>query len=157
MMGRGLVEPVDDIRSTNPPTNPELLDALARHFQQSDYDLKSLIKVIAMSNVYGLSSTPTETNVSDRLNYSRHYRHRLRAEVLLDAVADITETRIRLRHVVRSSRESSLDTSREFDVPRYLWSAQRESRSTLRTDTGFNGHASAAFNERAGRRSPHSQ
>lgn len=92
LMGRGLVDPVDDIRSTNPPTNPELLDALAKHFQVSDYDLKTLLKTIAISNVYSLSSIPTETNVMDRLNYSRHYRHRLRAEVLLDAVADITET-----------------------------------------------------------------
>ncbi len=92
LMGRGLVDPVDDIRSTNPPTNPELLDALAKHFQASDYDLKNLLKLIALSNVYSLSSAPTETNVADRLNYSRHYRHRLRAEVLLDAVADITET-----------------------------------------------------------------
>ena len=92
LMGRGLVEPVDDIRSTNPATNPELLDALAKHFQNSDYDLKDLLKTIALSSVYSLSSTPTDTNVADRLNYSRHYRHRLRAEVLLDAVADITET-----------------------------------------------------------------
>lgn len=92
LMGRGLVEPVDDIRSTNPPTNPELLDALAKHFQDSNYDLKNLLKTVALSNVYSLSSMPTDTNTADRLNYSRHYRHRLRAEVLLDAVADITET-----------------------------------------------------------------
>lgn len=92
LMGRGLVEPVDDIRSTNPPTNPELLDALAKHFQDNNYDLKNLLKTVALSNVYALSSIPNETNISDRLNYSRHYRHRLRAEVLLDAVADITET-----------------------------------------------------------------
>ncbi len=92
LMGRGLVDPVDDIRSTNPPTNPQLLDALAQHFQANEYDVKSVLKLIVLSNVYSLSSTPTESNVADRLNYSRHYRHRLRAEVLLDAVADITET-----------------------------------------------------------------
>lgn len=92
LMGRGLVDPVDDIRSTNPPTNPQLLDALAKYFQDNNYDVKKVLKLIAMSNVYSLSSSPTETNVADRLNYSRHYRHRLRAEVLLDAVADVTET-----------------------------------------------------------------
>ena len=92
LMGRGLVDPVDDIRSTNPPTNPQLLDALAKYFQDNNYDVKRVLKLIALSKVYSLSSTPTETNVADRLNYSRHYRHRLRAEVLLDAVADITET-----------------------------------------------------------------
>jgi hypothetical protein len=92
LMGRGLVEPIDDIRSTNPPTNPKLLEGLAKHFQDSNYDLKNLLKTITLSYVYSLSSLPTETNISDRLNYSRHYRHRLRAEVLLDALADITET-----------------------------------------------------------------
>jgi Protein of unknown function (DUF1549)/Protein of unknown function (DUF1553) len=92
LMGRGLVEPVDDIRSTNPPTNPELFAALAKHFQDSNYDLKNLLKTITLSNIYALSSIPNETNTADRLNYSRHYRHQLRAEVLLDAVADITET-----------------------------------------------------------------
>src|SRR6056297_764527 len=92
LMGRGLVDPVDDLRSTNPPTNPDLLDALAESFRASGYSLKQLLKTIASSQVYGLRSLPNDTNVSDRLNYSRHYRHRLRAEVLLDAVADVTET-----------------------------------------------------------------
>ena len=111
-MGRGLVEPVDDIRSTNPPTNPDLLNALADHFQQSDYDMKGLIKLIVMSNVYALSSTPTETNVADRLNYSRHYRHRLRAEVLLDAVADITETPSPLEGMWSEARANQVWTHR---------------------------------------------
>jgi hypothetical protein len=90
LMGRGLVEPVDDLRATNPPTNGELLDALAADFRQSRYDLKQLIRRTTSSHVYGLSSLPSERNVGDRQNYSRHYRTRLRGEVLLDAVSDIT-------------------------------------------------------------------
>src|SRR5262249_47787241 len=82
MLGRGLVEPVDDLRGTNPPTNPELLEALASHIQQHRYDLKSLIRWIANSEVYALSSLPSGRNAADHRNFSRHYRRRLRAEVM---------------------------------------------------------------------------
>jgi hypothetical protein len=90
LMGRGVVEPVDDLRASNPPSNGPLLDALAERFRQDKYDLKKLIRAITTSEVYGLSSLPNDRNVGDQRNYSRHYRQRLRAEVLLDAVSDIT-------------------------------------------------------------------
>ena len=90
MMGRGLVEPVDDLRASNPPSNPELLEALAVDLRDHDYNLKHLIKRIASSYVYGLSSLPNDRNVADTRNYSRFYRERLRAEVLLDSVMQIT-------------------------------------------------------------------
>jgi hypothetical protein len=90
-MGRGLVEPVDDLRTTNPATNAGLLDSLARNFVEQKYDLKQLIRTITSSYVYGLSSLPSDRNVADTRNYSRHYRQRLRAETLLDAVCDITQ------------------------------------------------------------------
>ena len=90
LMGRGLVDPVDDLRDTNPPSNPALLQALADDLRKNGYDLKTLIRTIALSRTFALSSTPTERNVGDTRNYSRRYRQRLRAEVLLDAVADIT-------------------------------------------------------------------
>jgi hypothetical protein len=90
LMGRGIVEPVDDLRATNPPSNGPLLDALADDFREHRCDLKHLISTIATSHVYGLSSTPTDRNVADTRNYSRHYRRRLGAEVVLNAVCDIT-------------------------------------------------------------------
>lgn len=90
MMGRGIVEPVDDLRATNPPTNGPLLEALADHFRKSGYDVKQLIRAIATSYVYTLDSAANERNIADTRNYSRYYRQRLRAEVLLDAVCDIT-------------------------------------------------------------------
>ncbi len=90
MMGRGLVEPVDDLRATNPATNEPLLTALGEYFAENKYDIKKLIGVIAKSHVYGLSSEPTDRNIADTRNHSRHYRVRLRAEVLLDAISDIT-------------------------------------------------------------------
>lgn len=90
LMGLGLVEPVDDFRATNPASNQPLLTALGNHFRDSGYSLSELIRVITASQVYQLSSLPNENNISDTRNYSRHYRHRLRAEVLLDGVVGIT-------------------------------------------------------------------
>jgi hypothetical protein len=90
LMGRGLVDPVDDLRATNPPSNGPLLDALAEQFRKDGYDQKKLVHAIMTSHVYGLSSLANERNAGDTRNYSRHYRQRLRAEVLLDAVSDIT-------------------------------------------------------------------
>ncbi|MBI1310440.1 DUF1553 domain-containing protein [bacterium] len=86
----GLIEPEDDIRDTNPPTNPELLAALEAHFIASGFDLKDLIKVITQSKTYQLSAQPNEHNLADRQNYSRFYPRRLQAEVLLDSVDDLT-------------------------------------------------------------------
>lgn len=90
---RGLIEPEDDIRDTNPPTNPELLAALEQHFIASGFDLKALIRVITRSSAYQLSSTPNEHNLADHQNYSRYYPRRLQAEVLLDSIDDVTGTR----------------------------------------------------------------
>ncbi len=90
LMGIGLVEPVDDLRATNPPTNEALLAALGDHFRDSGFDLKQLIRTIMTSYVYSLSSLPNERNIVDTRNYSRHYRQRLRAEVLLDSIGQIT-------------------------------------------------------------------
>jgi hypothetical protein len=89
-LGRGLVEPVDDARATNPPTHPELLDALASHLVESGFDFKSLIRTITASRVYQLSSRPNETNRQDEQNYSRALLKRMDAEVLFDAVCQTT-------------------------------------------------------------------
>ncbi len=89
---RGLVDPEDDIRDTNPPTNPELLDALASKFVKSGYDLKELIRTITQSTTYQLSSVPNEHNGIDQQNFSRYYPRRLPAEVLLDAIDGLTGT-----------------------------------------------------------------
>ncbi|MGV3661332.1 MAG: DUF1553 domain-containing protein [Prosthecobacter sp.] len=90
-MGRGIVDPVDDFRASNPPTNAPLLDFLARDFVQHKYDLKHLMRTIQRSQAYRLSSTPNETNLTDLRNHSRSYRRRLPAETLLDAVCAVTE------------------------------------------------------------------
>jgi len=81
---------VDDFRATNPPSNPELLAALAAEFRSQGFDQKRLIATIMKSHLYGLSSLANETNAGDHRNFSRHYRRRLRAEVVADAVDDVT-------------------------------------------------------------------
>lgn len=87
---RGLIEPEDDIRDTNPPTNPELLAALEKYFIDSGFDLKELIRVITNSKAYQLSAIPNEHNLVDQQNYSRFYPKRLQAEVMLDAIDQVT-------------------------------------------------------------------
>jgi hypothetical protein len=90
--GRGIVDPLDDMRITNPPSNPELLDALAKDLVDSKYSLKHLIRTICKSRTYQLSSTPNEFNRQDKQNYARYYPRRLSAEVLLDAVNLVTNS-----------------------------------------------------------------
>jgi hypothetical protein len=90
-LGRGLVEPVDDFRVTNPPTNEALLDALAEDFVRHKYDLKHLFRTITGSRVYQLSAQPNETNKEDKQFYSRFYLKRLNAEELLDGICRVTE------------------------------------------------------------------
>lgn len=90
---RGLVEPEDDMRETNPPANPELLDALAKYFAESGYDLRAVMRAIVQSRTYQLSALPNEHNAVDRQNFSRYYPKRLTAEALFDAVNQITGAR----------------------------------------------------------------
>ena len=91
IMGYGLVDPVDDLRATNPASNEALLDYLTADLRQQNYDIKKLVRLIMTSSVFGLSSHPNERNISDIKNFSRYYRQRMRAEVLLDAVNDVLD------------------------------------------------------------------
>ena len=99
LMGRGLVDPVDDMRSTNPPTNPPLMDALAKHFADSDFNLKQLTRTIMNSRLYQLDSQPTATNASDRRFYAYYRVKRLSAESLLDAIDRAAGTQTKFRNL----------------------------------------------------------
>jgi hypothetical protein len=87
LFGRGIVEPVDDFRSTNPPANEELLDALAAEFVRHGFDRKHLIRTILASRTYQLSSAPAPGNADDQRYFSHARVRLLQAEQLLDAVA----------------------------------------------------------------------
>jgi Protein of unknown function (DUF1549)/Protein of unknown function (DUF1553) len=89
-MGRGIVEPLDDFRVTNPPSNEALLDALAKDFVANGYRLKHTIRLILNSRAYQLSSVPNDTNRADTLNYSHYYVRRLLAEELIDSMSEVT-------------------------------------------------------------------
>jgi hypothetical protein len=89
-LGRGLVEPEDDLRSTNPPTNGPLLDYLASRFVADGYDLQAVTRLILQSRTYQLSGVPNATNRDDEQNYSHYRAKRLSAEVLLDAIGAVT-------------------------------------------------------------------
>ena len=104
----GLIEPEDDIRDTNPPTNPELLAALERHFIDSGFDLKELVRVITRSKAYQLSAQPNEHNLADRQNYSRFYTRRLQAEVLLDAIDNVCGSTTRFANLPAGTRAVAL-------------------------------------------------
>lgn len=113
-LGRGLVEPEDDMRATNPPTNPELLDALAKHVVDTKFNLKKLIRAICTSTTYRLSAIPNGDNEEDRQNYSRFMPRRLFAEVLLDSVDDVTGTRSAFKGLPAGTRAIHLPDN-QFD------------------------------------------
>jgi hypothetical protein len=90
LMGRGLIEPTDDVRLTNPPSHPELLDYLADDFIDHGYDLRHTLRFIASSAAYARSAVTTEQNQSDQMFYSHALVRPLESEVLADALADVT-------------------------------------------------------------------
>ena len=92
-MGRGLVEAVDDIRDANPPSNPALLAALTQDFVSHRFDVRHLARTIMNSAAYQLTSVPTETNAADLVYHSHYNARRLPAEVILDAIGQVTGVR----------------------------------------------------------------
>jgi hypothetical protein len=138
--GRGIVHEVDDLRQTNPPSNPELLDTLARNFVEHKFDVKHLIRTLVTSQAYQLSSEPTGQNEHDQQNFARYYARRMPAEVFLDAVDQATGTKTRFGGVAASSR--AVDLPHEgfgsyfldaFDRPRRVTTCEceRSSGATL--------------------------
>jgi hypothetical protein len=112
LFGTGLVNPIDDLRETNPPTNPELLDSLADAFAASGFDLKALLRLIATSRVYQLSAIATVDNRLDATFFTHYPVKRLTAEQLLDAIDAATGTVEKFTRQPAGTRAISLpDTS----------------------------------------------
>jgi hypothetical protein len=93
LMGRGIVDPIDDFRATNPPTHPALLEALSREFVSGGYRAKPILRLLMNSRTYQTSSEPNDTNIDDETNYSHNVLRPLSAEQLLDALHDVTGTK----------------------------------------------------------------
>jgi hypothetical protein len=108
LLGRGLVDPVDDLRETNPASNPELLDALAKDLIAHQFDVKHLLRTICNARTYQLSAVPNAFNQHDRQNFARYYGKRLIAEVFLDAVDQVCGTRTHFNKMSRQARAVDL-------------------------------------------------
>jgi hypothetical protein len=108
LLGKGLVNPIDDLRETNPPSNPELLDALADSFVKSGYDLKALLRLILTSRVYQLSAQTTTENSLDSMFFTHYTVKRLTAEQLLDAIDAATGTVEKFARIPAGTRAISL-------------------------------------------------
>ncbi len=102
--GRGIVEPVDDVRISNPPSNPELLEALAAKLVEYKYDFHRLVRDICLSRTYQLAAEPNATNQDDLRNFSHAAIRRIRAEVLLDCINEIAETRDKFKGLPSGAR-----------------------------------------------------
>jgi hypothetical protein len=114
----GLIEPEDDIRDTNPASNPELLAALEKHFIESGFDLRSLTRLLVSSQAYQLSSQPNAQNIVDTQNYSRFYPRRLTAEVLLDSIDQLLGTQTSFNNLPTGTRAIGLpDNSYNRAIP----------------------------------------
>ncbi len=108
LLGKGLVNPIDDLRETNPPSNPELLDALADSFVASGFDLKALLRQILNSRVYQLSADPTPDNQADTTFFTHYTIKRLTAEQLLDGIGAATGTVEKFPQLPSGTRAISL-------------------------------------------------
>ena len=123
LMGRGLVEPIDDMRATNPASNPALLDALAADFVENGHDLKHLLRTVLNSRAYQLSSDPTPGNAADGLNthFTRHTVKRLGAEVIADAVDAVRPFGVDVCSGLRT--DGALDPEKLYAFFAALWRA----------------------------------
>ena len=106
--GRGIVEPVDDVRISNPPSNRELLEALGRHLADYNFDARRLIRDICLSRTYQLSAVTNATNRDDDQQFSHARLRHLRADVLLDAISQVTETPSQFNETPRGLRAAQL-------------------------------------------------
>lgn len=108
LFGTGLMEPIDDLRAGNPPTNPELLDYLTREFIKSDFNVQHMVRMIANSRTYQLSYESNKWNADDKINYSHAQPRRLPAEVLYDTIISVTGSSSRFPGVPAGTRAAEL-------------------------------------------------
>ena len=108
LLGMGIIEPIDDIRAGNPPTNPELLDWLTSEFIQSDFNVRHMIKIICKSRAYQLAIATNKWNVDDTINYSHALPRRLPAEVLYDSIHFATGAQTKIPGVPAGTRAAAL-------------------------------------------------
>lgn len=127
--GKGIVDEVDDVRVSNPPVNPQLLDDMGAKFTEYNYDFKKLVRDICNSRTYQLSTKTNETNESDLTNFSHASLRRIRAEILLDVISQITETKNKFRGLPLGSRAVQIADGNTTDY--FLTTFGRAKRETV--------------------------
>ncbi|MHA3772051.1 DUF1549 and DUF1553 domain-containing protein [Verrucomicrobiota bacterium sgz303538] len=128
-MGRGIVEPVDDVRISNPASNPELLEALAKKIVEYKYDLRRIVRDVCTSRTYQLTTRPNESNQLDDRNFAKATIRRMRAEVLLDCISQVTETKDKFRGLPAGARSVEIADGRTSNY--FLTTFGRSTRETL--------------------------
>ena len=127
--GIGIIEPVDDVRVSNPPSNPELLDALAAKFTESGYDIKRLVREICNSKAYQRSTLRNESNMSDELNFAHQTVRRIKAESMLDIVSQVTSTKDKFRGLPLGAKATQIADGRTSSY--FLSTFGRAERTTV--------------------------
>ncbi len=127
--GRGIISPVDDVRISNPASNPELLEALGEHFTQYKYDFKRLVRDICLSRTYQLATTTNPSNELDEKNFSHASIRRMRAEVLLDVINEATDSKQKFRGLPLGSRAVQIADGKTTDY--FLTTFGRATRETV--------------------------
>jgi hypothetical protein len=117
LLGRGLVDPVDDFRASNPPSHPELLEALVKDFVDHHYDLRHLIRTIMNSRAYQLRAEPNDTNADDESNYSHAIVRRLTAEQLVDSMSKVLGAPLAIEGLPTGTRLAQAPEGRKFYHP----------------------------------------
>jgi hypothetical protein len=128
-MGRGIVEPVDDVRISNPASNPELLDALAKKIIEYNYDLRRIVRDVCTSRTYQLTTRPNESNALDDRNFAKATIRRMRSEVLLDCITEVTDTKDKYRGLPTGARAVEIADGRTSNY--FLTTFGRKDRETI--------------------------
>jgi hypothetical protein len=127
--GQGIIEPVDDVRISNPPSNPELLEQLARRFTEYKYDFRKLVRDVCTSRIYQLSTRTNPSNEDDLRNFARAQLRRMRAEVLLDVVSQVTKTKNKFQGLPLGARALQIADGRFTNY--FLTTFGRATRETV--------------------------
>jgi hypothetical protein len=128
-VGRGIIEPVDDVRISNPASNPELLDALAAKLVEYQYDFRKLVRDICLSRTYQLDTRPNDSNAADDRNFAKGSIRRIRAEVLLDCISQVTQTQDKFPGLPRGAKAVEIPDGNAANY--FLTTFGRASRTTV--------------------------
>jgi hypothetical protein len=128
-MGRGIVEPVDNVRVSNPPSNPELLDDLAKKLVEYNYDIRRFTRDICNSRTYQASTRLNDTNAADQRNFAHATIRRMRAEVMLDCINQVTETAEKYKGLPSGSRAVEIADGKTTNY--FLTTFGRRDRETI--------------------------